>query len=170
MMISMLSNSSPSIALQQNQLLSYFTHKITPFSLQQSLASQALYPKVGIVVLTIYDTILRQQRSRFGHGKRTCAVYYQMHRSALCLWSLHSRCLSKPSQSVIWWLTVTRRNFCQHLYCDCAIMEARLLFHDINMYITDWNCECDWGSLFYMDNHGTSARTWCTRLLSSSLM
>lgn len=62
MMISMLSNSSPSIALQQNQLLSYFTHKITPFSLQQSLASQALYPKVRIVVLTIYDTIQRQQK------------------------------------------------------------------------------------------------------------
>jgi len=79
--------------------------------------------------------------------------------------------LLKPCQSVIWWLTIARRrNFYQHLYYDHAIMEAWLLFHDINMYITDWNCEWDWGFLFYMDNHGASARTWHTRLLSSSLM
>ena len=59
-----------------------------------------------------HNAILRQKRSRFG-----------------------LKCLLHPCQSDIWWLTTTRRNFSQYvlvwIYCDCAIMEVWLPFHDM---------------------------------------
>ena len=67
------------------------------------------------VVLRSSKTIPFEQqitRSRFRYYF-ACTVHMETCFTALCWWWLRSRCLLNPSQSNIWWITTTRRNFYQ---------------------------------------------------------